>query len=90
MAIRFNLPDTPMGINCPEAYAKIEFFRGTKESINIIIGVYINEQTRRDEKERVHTWSYDMPFNEITGEFYPAMYFWLQQQAPFINNSVSC
>lgn len=90
MALRFNLESTKYGMGFPEAYAKIEKFSGDLKSVTILMNVFGDETARRDLKEPITSLVFRMPFNEITGELYASMYFWLQQQPPFQGNSTSC
>lgn len=90
MALRFNLDSSNYGMGFPEAYAKIEKFSGDTKNVTIMMNVFADETARRNEKAPITSLVFRMPFNEITGELYASMYFWLHQQPPFQGNSTSC
>jgi len=90
MALKFNFENSQYGVGYPDAYARIEAFHGNKESITILVSVHANEKSRKTNQKKIADMGFTMPFYEITGELLPSMYFWLQQQKPFLNNSSSC
>lgn len=49
------------GIDLPNAYAKIDTFMGTKDSMTVDVAWFSSEQARLDEKPSVHRQSYMLP-----------------------------
>jgi hypothetical protein len=89
MALKLNYYDGKYNINFPEAYAKINSFRGDKKEIVIFVSVYPSEEARTSSLNYLDTIVVHMPFSEITGELFPSMYQWLTKQKQF-ENSISC
>lgn len=85
MALQTNLESSNVGVAFPEAYARINFYRGDKRNVQIFVDFYANASAASNRAQQIKNMTFTMPFTEITGDFFPSMYTWLKQQPDFVN-----
>lgn len=84
MALRLTLHDKKTDVLFQQAYARVGMFKGDKNSVQILVDVYSSQEAHIARATPLGTYTYTMPFNEITGELLPSIYFWLKQKKEFL------
>lgn len=73
MALKLSV-DTQFGVPAPEAYARITNFFGTKDQIQVQVGVYYNEDARQNNMATVREDAHYIAMEDLKGDLIPAIY----------------
>jgi hypothetical protein len=65
---------TQFGVPAPEAYARITNFFGTKDQIQVQVGIYYNEDARHGTFSTVKENAHYIAVEDLEGDIIPAMY----------------
>ena len=66
--------ETQFGIPAPEAYARITNFYGTKDQIQVQVGIYFNEAARHGTFSTVKENAHYIAMEDLKGDLIPAIY----------------
>lgn len=74
MALKLSLPTTQFGVPAPQAYAKITNFFGNKDSIQVQVAVYYDENARQQNMATVMEHAHYINIEDLKGDLIPAIY----------------
>ena len=85
MALQGNLTSqlSNVGFDFPEAYARVQSYRGDKDTLVILVAWFASAQARIDGKQPVLLNEYPMLVPPINGELLPAFYAHLKSLSDF-------
>jgi hypothetical protein len=72
------------GGDYPEAYAKIDVFRGYVDRTFVLVCWYANEESRRANLLSVQQVDFEVPKADVPLIDHTALYAWLKQQPQFV------
>jgi hypothetical protein len=73
MALKLSV-QTQFGLEAPEAYARITNFFGTKNSIQVQVAIYFNEEARQGNMATVKENAHYIAIEDLKGDLIPAIY----------------
>ena len=73
MALKLSV-QTQFGVLAPEAYARITNFFGTKDQIQVQVGIYYNEDARHKPFSTVKENAHYINMEDLKGDLIPAIY----------------
>jgi hypothetical protein len=82
MALRLQV-STQFGPSAEEAYAKITNFYGTKDSIQVQVAIYFNEEARHGNLSTVKENAHYIAMEDLKGDLIPAIYEVLKTMADY-------
>ena len=65
---------TQFGVPAPEAYARITNFYGTKDSVQVQVAIYFNEEARQGNMATVKENAHYIAIEDLKGDLIPAIY----------------
>lgn len=83
MALSTRAVKEELGLEIPNAYARVHRFVGNKDSIDVHVTIHARDKQGDVINRSIETLSFTMPYVEITGEILPSIYTWLKQQPRF-------
>lgn len=83
MALTLSLSTTPMGVEFPESYARINSGFSFKDTTTITVFFYATSHARALEASPVMTKDFRVKTSALTGNLWPAMYSYLKTLPEF-------
>lgn len=74
MALKLVLTETSVGVECEEAYAKIDQLTVDKTVTAAFVAIFANEAARRKGAQPVERRAHGLPTESLTGDILPAVY----------------
>jgi len=82
MALRLSVA-TQFGAPAPDAYARITNFYGTKDSLQVQVAIYYNEDARHQNMSTVRENAHYIAMEDLKGDLIPAIYEVLKTMADY-------
>ena len=73
MALQLSV-QTQFGVPAPDAYARITNFFGTKDQVQVQVGIYYNEEARQGNMATVLEHAHYIAIEDLKGDLMPAIY----------------
>lgn len=83
MALQINLSESNVGPAFSEAYARVNFFRGTKDDLLVLVYFYADAAARLANKDPVSRKEYQLVTEDLDGKFMSVIYTALKQLPDF-------
>lgn len=74
MALRLTLNQTPVGVACPAAYARISGVRADKNEASVLVVVYASEAARQQYAQEIEVRQHSVSTASLSGALWPAVY----------------
>lgn len=74
---------TPHGIDLPNAYFRIDGFRGDRNTVTISVSVYANAAAQNDGKPAIQALEFTLPTPNTSKNMFADAYNWLKTQDLF-------
>lgn len=81
MALNLSISDSDIGVDFPNAYARIVAVQANKHQATYAVEVHASLAARETQKHSIRKDSFTAQMDNIEGDLFPALYAHLKQQA---------